>query len=59
MVLFGSLPLRGLSFRPHVCRGDLVLPPYFRIYSELVPFLWVGCIRKLGDWDFSGWVYFS
>jgi len=56
---FGPLALCGLSFRPHAWHVGLVLPPYFLIVSELLSVLWVGCINKMGEWDFSGLVEFS
>ena len=58
-VSIGSLVLCGMSFRPDAWHVGLVLPPYFLIVSELLSVLWVGCISKMGEWDFSGLGEFS
>ena len=59
LVLVDPRVLIGMKFRSHAWRGGLCLPPVYRVISWFVSFLGVGCVDKMGEWDFSGWGEFS
>ena len=59
LAMLGYVRLFGLYFWVLMDRVCFVLSPYYLIFTEFCAFLWVGSAGKMGEWEFSGRVFFS